>query len=375
MPARAHPVSRRTRRAAAVALSGAAVLVLAGAQSAPASAAASTSSFDPHRGYVQTNLVSDQPGKAKLMDPNLVNAWGMSYGPSTPVWVSDNGADVTTLYTGGIDGAKASAVPLVVSIPDGAPTGQLFNDTSQFVLSDGMPAFFVFASENGSISAWNPALSPNTSAERKGAHKDAVYKGIALLHRGDRPWLLAADFHHGRIDVYNRNFTRLAHLPSWMFNDPNLPAGYGPFNVATIGGKVWVTYAKQDADRHDDVRGAGHGFIDVYGPGGHLLMRFASRGVLNSPWGLAVAPSGFGPFSHDLLVGNFGDGRIHAFDWQGHLLGTLRHATGSPIAIDGLWALLPGNGVAGDRDDVLFSAGPDGESHGLFGTLRSTTDE
>jgi uncharacterized protein (TIGR03118 family) len=385
MHAPSHPASlppehaapgRRTRRRATliggVSLVAAAALV--GAQS-PASAssthAAGKHRFNQHRAFVQTNLVSDVPGWAALTDPNLVNAWGLSQGPTTPLWVSDNGTDRTTLYSDP-PGGSPSIVPLVVKIPGGAPTGQLFNSTGDFVLKqDGMPAFFIFASEAGKITAWNPSLSPNTRAVRVASNPHAVYKGIALVPGASGPFLLAADFHSNRLRAFDGSFMPM-HLPSWAFRDPTLPTGYAPFNVAVIDGKVFVTYAKQDADKEDDVSGAGHGFIDVYGVNGHWLMRFASRGVLNSPWGLTIAPAGFGPFAGDLLVGNFGDGRIHAFDpMSGHLDGTVHDRHGHPIVIDGLWGLLPGNGTTQRADAVWFSAGPDDESHGLLGTLTS----
>ena len=368
--------ARRTAVTGGVAVVAAAALVAA--QSPASASAAGTGSankpaFNQHRAYVQTNLVSDVPGWAAITDPNLVNPWGLSQGAATPLWVSDNGKDVTTLYSDPPGGSPA-IVPLVVKIPGGEPTGQLFNGTSDFVLKqDGMPAFFVFASEAGKITAWNPSLSPSTSAVKVASNPNAVYKGIAMVPRSSGPILLAADFHNGRVRAFDSSFVPMP-LPSWAFADPTLPAGYAPFNIAVVGQRVFVSYAKQDGDRHDDVAGAGHGFVDVYGFGGHWLMRFASRGVLNSPWGMTIAPAGFGPFSGDLLVGNFGDGRIHAFDpTTGHLDGTLRDTHGTPIAIDGLWGLLPGNGTSAGSSAVWFSAGPDSEAHGLLGQLVSAS--
>jgi uncharacterized protein (TIGR03118 family) len=373
----ARPGSRRPRTRHRAALAGGVGLVAAAALVAaqsPASASAAkptTPSFNQHRAYVQTNLVSDVKGWAQIQDPNLVNPWGLSQGAATPLWVSDNGKDVTTLYTDPPGGSPA-IVPLVVKIPGGAPTGQLFNGTSDFVLKqDGMPAFFIFASEAGKITAWNPALSPNTSAVKVASNKTAIYKGITMVPAGSGPFLLAADFHNNRLRAFDGSFMPMS-LPSWAFSDPSLPAGYAPFNVTVVGNRVFVSYAKQKPDKVDDAAGPGHGFIDVYGFGGHLLMRFASRGVLNSPWGMTIAPAGFGPFAGDLLVGNFGDGRIHAFDpTTGHLDGTIRDTHGNPIEIDGLWGLLPGNGTTQRSDAVWFSAGPDDEAHGLLGTLTS----
>ncbi len=370
-----HPPTRmqagRLRRTLSVgAAAGTAVALLSLASPAGAAGpATATSRSTHHRGYVQTNLVSDQPGVAQLTDASLVNAWGLSAGPATPLWVSDNGADVSTLYRGAVGGAPVSAVPLVVSIPGGAPTGQVFNPTPGFRLPNGSPALFLFAGEHGVLSGWNQAAG--TSAVRVARTRHAVYKGLALEQLGGTQRLLAANFHSGRIDVFTSKFGRV-HLRGHRFRDMSLPHGYAPFNVAVIGGRVLVTYAKQDAARHDDVAGAGHGFIDVFSLRGHLLGSLARRGVLNSPWGMTLAPNGFGRFSGDLLVGNFGDGRIHAFDRStGRMRGTLRGANGHPIEIDGLWGLLPGNGVNADTDAVWFSAGPDDEAHGLLGTLTA----
>jgi uncharacterized protein (TIGR03118 family) len=332
----------------------------------PAAASADTG----RNSYQQVNLVSDQTGHAMLTDPNLVNAWGMSHGPNTPIWVSDNGADVSTLYRTDM-GTPVSIVPLVVKIPGGAPTGQVFNDTTAFTVpGTGKPAAFIFAGEDGDISAWNPSVPTTTEAVHVANTPNAVYKGLTLAHTPFGPFLLAANFHDNRIDIFDTNFNRLP--IDFLFRDRHLPAGYAPFNVAEVGNRVFVTYAKQNAEKHDDVAGAGHGFIDVFTNFGILLHRFASRGVLNSPWGMTIAPARFGAFSGDLLVGNFGDGRIHAYDPRtGELEGTLRYANHKPVVIDGLWGLLVGDMVAGGPDAVWFSAGPDGESHGLLGTLRA----
>ena len=278
---------------------------------AGASARPAPQQFGPT--FRQNNLVSDQPGHAAMTDPNLVNAWGMSHGPSTPLWVSDNGADVSTIYSGGTSTQPISISPLVVSTPGGAPTGQVYNDTSGFIVpGTGKPALFIFAGENGDLSAWNPSASPITSAVSVGHTAGAVYKGLALVHSPFGPLLLATNFHDNRIDVFDGSFTRLD-VPR-LFRDPQIPSGFAPFNVAEMGSRVLVTYAKQDADRHDDVAGHGNGFIDVYTNYGVLLHRLVSHGDLNSPWGLAIAPPSFGPIAGKLLVGNFGDGMIHVYD-------------------------------------------------------------
>jgi len=337
----------------------------------PASAqAGSGHRFDD--GYQQLNLVSDIPGAAQLLDPNLVNPWGLSSSPTSPLWVSDNGTDKTTLYTGAVGGAPASIVPLVVSIPGGgAPTGQVFNPTGDFGLPTGGKALFIFAGEHGDISAWNGAQG--TTAVLMAPSLGGIYKGLALLSTTRGNQLLAANFHDNRIDVFDGSFHRVA--SHGAFRSVGIPHGYAPFNVAVLDGRVYVSYAKQDAAREDDVAGAGHGFINVFDGHGRFLRHFARRGVLNSPWGLTVAPDGFGDFSGDVLVGNFGDGRIHAFTPSGHLAGTLRDTHARPLVIDGLWALKPGNGVSGATSDVWFSAGPADESHGLLGILHSTDDD
>jgi uncharacterized protein (TIGR03118 family) len=313
-------------------------------------------------------LVSDQPGVAQMTDPDLVNAWGMSHPPGGPLWVSDNGADVSTLYTGAISGSPVQKAPLVVGTPGGAPTGQVFNSTNGFeVPGTGMPALFIFAGENGDITAWNG--SSNTEAVQVVHEKNAVFKGIALMTTPAGPRLLVANFHAGRVEEYGSGF----HLMRSMgFADSHLPDRYAPFNVAVFRHKVYVTYAKQDADAHDDVAGPGHGFIDVYSEQGQLLRRLVSRGALNSPWGLVTAPGNFGSISGQLLVGNFGDGLIHVYDRQnGDPLGTLTTPNGQPVHIDGLWGLLRGDTAAGGDGAIWFSAGPAGESHGLLGVLRA----
>jgi uncharacterized protein (TIGR03118 family) len=343
-------------------IGGLAVVALVGATPVSAGAAAG--------GYLQENLVSDQPGVAQLTDSQLVNAWGMSRGPNTPVWVSDNGADVTTLYSGAVPGNPESPVvkPLTVIIPGGgAPTGQVFNETSAFLLPGTTTAArFIFIGEHGDLSAW----AGGQAATLVGHTDGAVYKGLALAHSPSGPRLLAANFHDNRIDVFDSTF---APVPSaGMFSDPTLPRGYAPFNVAEIGGQVFVTYARQDAEGMDDVAGPAHGFVDVYTTSGAWVKRFATHGVLNSPWGMTIAPADFGQFSGDLLIGNFGDGRIHAFDLNtGEVLGILRGTAGRPLAIDGLWGLMVGDAAAGGPNSVWFSAGPDDEQHGLLGILRA----
>ena len=323
--------------------------------------------------YVVTNLVSDGFVPAAHTDPNLVNGWGITAGPTTPWWVANNGTDTSTLYDG-----TGAARPLVVNVP-GAPTGTVFNGTSDFVVTDGTSsgaARFLFANEAGMIFGWNPnvPLPPTSTQAQLGADRSnvgAVYKGLAIGQVGTANYLYATDFHNGRIDVFDGMFT----LQSWSgaFKDPRLPHGYAPFGIQNIGGRIFVTYAKQQPNSDDELAGPGRGFVSVFGTDGTFQGRVASRGRLNAPWGLAMAPAGFGRFSGDLLVGNFGDGRINAYRWEHHeweLDGTLRGTNHKPISIDGLWGIGFGNGSAsGPTTTLYFAAGPDDEAHGLFGSV------
>src|SRR5439155_9280549 len=273
-------------------------LAIAGAAIALTALTAAPSALgDSHQpSFHQINLVSNEPGKAQIMDPNLVNPWGMSHGPNTPLWVSDNGRDVTTLYTASAGGTSVAAVPLVVGIPGGgAPTGQAFNDTSGFVVPGTTdPALFVFAGEDGDVSAWNLSVTPLTEAVPVGHVDGAVFKGLALVHSPFGPLLLLTDFHTNQVDVCDSTFQRLP--AAGLFREHGLPAGYAPFNVAQIGDQVFVTYAVQDANREDDVAGPAHGIIDAYTTSGAFVRRFVSHSVLNSPWALLVAPETFGRF-------------------------------------------------------------------------------
>jgi uncharacterized protein (TIGR03118 family) len=338
-----------------------------------------TSVGDPANQYSQTNLISDIPGVARITDPNLVNPWGQATNAGSPLWVADNGSDKSTLYTGGVDGTIPTPVSLVVNIAGGAPTGTVGNTTGSttdfLVRSDTGtgPANFIFASENGFITAWNRNVS-GTVAQVEGSVRHAVYKGLALASVGPSNYLYATNFHSGHIDVFEGDFNRLR-FPSGPFSrraftDPNLPAGFAPFGIQLINGALYVSYAKQDAHRHDDVAGPGNGFVDVYSTSGVLQTRLISGGALNSPWGLVLAPSSFGGFGGDLLVGNFGDGTIHAYDpVRGTLLGALTNTDGNPITIDGLWGLRFGNGTFGAPGALVFTAGIAAESHGLLGEI------
>jgi uncharacterized protein (TIGR03118 family) len=323
--------------------------------------------------YTATNLVSDVPGLAAHLDPNLVNAWGLTSLPTSPWWVSDNGTDLSTLYLS--DGTK---VPLTVQVPS-APTGAVSHTGSDFVVSNGTasgPALFIFATEEGKILGWNPNVSL-TQAQVAVDHSGmgAVYKGLAIASTPAGDFLYATDFHNGHVDVFDGTFQPVNALGAFV--DPHIPAGYGPFGIQNLSGTIVVTYAKQDADRHDDVAGQGLGFVDMFDTSGTFIRRVATHGQLNSPWGIAMAPASFGRFSGDLLVGNFGDGQISAFEPQPdgtfELVGQLRTSDRKVLTIDGLWALQFGKGAAnnGAPNTLFFTAGPDGEAHGLFGTITA----
>jgi uncharacterized protein (TIGR03118 family) len=333
-------------------------------------------------GYVRTDLVSDVAGQAAHTDAHLVNPWGLAYIGSPvngPFWASDNASGYSTLYDGaGAPQSTVVTVPAPAVNPSGAPgspTGIVANSNSgagAFPVSEGTatgPSLFIFATEDGLIAGWDPAVDANNAivavdnsgADGKGTN--AVYKGLALLGSN----LYATDFRNGYVEVFGPAFNHLA-----TFSDSTLTAlGYAPFGIATISGDLYVTFAEQDAAKHDDVPGAGHGYLDVFTATGNLVTRLSGP-EFNSPWGLALAPSsGFGQFSGDLLVGNFGDGTVNALDPNsGQPLGKLSDAGGNPIVIDGLWGLLFGNGgSAGPTTSLYFSAGPGAETHGLFGSI------
>ena len=320
--------------------------------------------------YEIKNLVSDIAG-ADHLDADLVNPWGVAFNPTGFVWVADNRTGKSTLYDG--QGVKAG---LIVTIPPrtgtgkGTPTGIVFNGTSDFriVATPGaMPvvAPFLFVSEDGLVSAWAPPL---TTAQPVGSNAASNYKGVAIAGNGVVNRLYAADFPGRKIDVYSAVFAPTT-VPGG-FADPSIPAGYGPFNIMNLQGNLYVTYAKFD-DEGDEVAGPSLGFVRVFDADGFLLKRLISRGQLNAPWGLAIAPAGFGRFSNRLLVGNFGDGMINAFDIaNGHFVGSLRTAKGKPDGIEGLWGIAFGNGVRDQPTDTLFfAAGIEDEEHGLYGRI------
>jgi uncharacterized protein (TIGR03118 family) len=322
--------------------------------------------------FYQTDLTSDLPGVAQNRDPALVNPWGMAFGPTTPIWIADNHSGMSTVYNGAgqpfplLNPIQVTIPPPNGGTPPAAPTGIVFTNTGFG------GSHFIFATEDGTISAWTSGTS--AALEVDNSPSGAVYKGLARVGTT----LYATNFNSGNIDVFDTNFAPIT--VSGGFTDPNIPAGFAPFDIQNIGGLLYVTYAKQDAAKHDDTAGPGNGFVDIFNSAGVLQKRLISNGPLNSPWGLAVAPAGFGSFANDLLVGNFGDGGINAFDPNnGTFLGALTDANNNPIVIDGLWGLAFGNGSNGASTSALyFTAGIPGpdmvEDHGLFGDIQQVPE-
>ncbi len=318
-----------------------------------------------------TNLVSDGSVSAVTIDPLLVNPWGIASSPTGPFWSANNHTDTSTLYNTG--GAK---IPLTVTVAGGAPTGIVFSGGADFVVSANSksgPSRFIFDSENGIISGWNFGVNAtNTVIKVDNSASGAVYKGLAIGSSSGVNYIYAANFNSGQVEQYDGNFALVR-----TFTDPTVAAGYAPFNVQTIGNHLFVTFALQNAEKHDDVRGAGHGYIDEFNLDGTFVQRLVSLGgPVNSPWGLTIAPASFGVFAGDLLVGNFGDGTIGAFDittgaFEGDLLGI----NAKPLVIGDLWGLINGNGGAGGlTSNVYFAAGVQDEAQGLFGAISAVPE-
>jgi uncharacterized protein (TIGR03118 family) len=326
--------------------------------------------------FLVHNLVSDQPGVADHQDANLINPWGNGFGQS-PFWVGNNGTGTSTLYDG-----YGTATALVVSIPSagGTPTGGPVTGVIQNAFSSnantldvaaGKPASFLFCSEDGVISGWNTSVdSTHAKVLVDNSKSGAVYKGCALGGTLTAPLIFAANFNSGAVDVFSGSFNPVVNAKAFV--DAAVPAGFAPFNVAILNGSVYVTYAKQDSQKHDDVAGAGNGYIAVFDQTGNLLGTLVSQGALNSPWGLAIAPATFGPFGGSLLVGNFGDGKINAYNiTTGKLTDTLHDTNGNALAIEGLWSLNFGSGARNEDPGTLyFTAGPGDEKHGLLGSVQ-----
>ena len=301
---------------------------------------------------------------AAHQDANLTDAWGLAAGPGTEWWVANNGSATSTLYDG-----NGVADSLVVTTPT-HPTGEVFNGGNGFQVGTNAPAQFIFDTEDGTISGWGPQADPTHAIVKvDNSASGAVYKGLANDSFNGQDFILATNIHTGKVEVYDSNFAP-AHLTG-SFRDSKIPAGYAPFGIQNINGLIYVTYAAQDSTKTGDVAGKGHGYVDVYLPDGVLDRRLARRGTLNSPWGVARIPGGFGKFKRDIAIGNFGNGVIQIFDPKtGELRGELRNKKNHVIAIDGLWSLQFGNdGLAGNSNELVFTAGPNAEADGLFGKL------
>jgi uncharacterized protein (TIGR03118 family) len=345
--------------------------------------------------YVVTPLVANLTGHAAMQDPILQNAWGIAFSPAgSPFWVNDNATGCSTLYDG--TGVKVTALQVSIPLPGNfvppsscqprdpnkppnpapaAPTGIVWNPAASFLVpGTKIPAVFIFSTEDGTISAWAGGLNPaeNAVLAADQSSSGSVYKGLAFAVNAKGAFLFATNFHNGTVDVFGPNgadgmFTKVT--LDGNFADPELPSGYAPFNIVNIDGDLFVTYAKQNDEKHDDAAGQGRGFVDVFDTDGHLIRRFESRGRLNSPWGIARASFAFGPFSGKILIGNFGDGRVNVFNNDGTFVDQLEDVHGRPLVIDGLWTLTLGGGRTSSPDTLYFSAGPDGEANGLFGTI------
>lgn len=319
--------------------------------------------------YQQTNLVSDMAGVANHTDPKLINPWGIAFVPGQPFWIADNNSGFATAYDAN---GVTQLAPVLIPAPPGStstatPTGSVINLTSGFKVG-GAPSHFLFAGEDGTISGWNGTGNAILALDHSAA--GAVYKGLVILSPACcATYLAVANFHSGEIEAYTQNFDPLA--PPGSFTDPGLPAGYAPFNIQQLGSFVFVTYAVQDAAKHDPVNAPGNGIVDIFDPEGNFVIRYAQNGTLNSPWGVVRASANFGQFSNDVLIGNFGDGTINAFDPDGNFLGQLKDQTGATITNASLWALVFGEGGTGDTNTLYFTAGLADEGHGLFGAITA----
>lgn len=346
--------------------------------------------------YKQKNVISDLAGMAPLQDTHLVNPWGLTRSPGSPWWVANNNSGTSTLYGIDTNGNAFKAPPppdgpLVVTVPppedaapktQSTPTGIVFNGSpTDFLLSPGNPAFFIFATEDGTISGWNPAIDPfhailKVDNSDGGSAVGAVYKGATTADINGHRFLYVTNFRSARVEVYDTHFNSVS-FGFDAFDDATIPAGFAPFNVQNIGGSLFVTYAKQDAALHDPVSGDGFGFVDIYTPSGKLISRLEHGDWFNAPWGVVWTPRDFGEFSNTLLVGNFRSGWIAAFNGFTHkFLDFVKNPDGSLVTIDGVWSLTFGNnGAAGPSTTLFFTAGIQNETHGLFGTLTPVDAE
>jgi uncharacterized protein (TIGR03118 family) len=398
-----HRINRSTHNMSAISRYFTAGVIIAA--SALGVTAANADDLGGHRNaYAVTPLVSDIGGDAAVLDPVLQNAWGVAFTPAgSPFWVNDNATGCSTLY-----GGDGSIVPLQVAIPlpgnvvpssachtidpknppkvtPAGPSGIVWNPSAAFLVpGTKLPAAFIFATEDGTLSAWAGGLTPPDNAvlaidnsASPNAANGAVYKGLVVGVNAKGVFLFATNFRAATIDVFGPTGPNGLFTPATTdgnFKDPGIPAGYAPFGIANIGGDLFVTYAQQNALKHDDVAGQGHGFVDVFDTDGHLLRRLVSRGPLDSPWGVARASYAFGRFSGDILVGNFGNGRINVFDESGRFIDELDDKDGKALVIDRLWTLILGGGRNSKSDTLYFTAGPADETHGLFGTITPVSD-
>ncbi len=319
-------------------------------------------------GYKATVLTADQAGIGKFTDPNLQNPWGISFSTGGDFWISDNQNGLSTLYTG-----TGQPQSLVVTIPPGignakgSPTGTVYNGTNDFKIH-GFVASFLFVTEDGTISGWYGGSTAFIAVDNSAS--GANYKGMELANNGTANHLYVANFFAGTVDVFDGNF--LPVTLAGKFVDPNLPAGFAPFNVKNVNGLLYVLYAKQNATKTDATFCAGCGFVDIFDLNGNFKRRFASKGSLNAPWGIAVSPSNFGTFSNDVLIANLGDGKINAFSKIGKFAGQLANSTGKVLTFPGLWGLAFGTGgVQGNPNQLFYTSGPGAYVHGRFGVINA----
>jgi uncharacterized protein (TIGR03118 family) len=403
-------MTRTTRQLAATAI------IMACVSAGGAARADDGQDRDQANRYVVTNLTSDLPGVAPNTDPVLQNSWGVAFTPAaSPFWIADNAAGCSTLYNG--DGTILS-LQVKIPLPGGnvpasackpvnsnnppkptpaAPTGIVWNPTTNpntafLVPGTKLPASFIWVTEDGTISAWAGGLNNLTpplpadqavlAVDNPDTANGPVYKGLVFGTNANGVFLFATNFRAGTIDVFapskdasgvGLSFKQVT--TDGGFADPKIPSGFAPFGIENIDGDLFVSYAKQNSEKHDDVAGPGNGFVDVFDTDGHLLRRFASRGPLNSPWGMVRASQAFGRFSGDILVGNFGNGKINVFTSRGKFIDELDLPNDKPLVIDGLWKLTLGGGAKSSSDTLYFTAGPNGETDGLFGTITPASSK
>ncbi len=339
--------------------------------------AASAQNAGRHSGYRLTNLVSDLKGRAKSVDSNLVNPWGVAFFPSGAFWVNDNATGLSTLYDG-----LGDVIPVAFTVPapagqttPAAPTGIVINTTGGFLVpGTQLPANFIFSTEDGTISAWAGGLATNPTTaviavDNSAGGAGAVYKGLEFGTTAAGNFIYATNFRAGTVDVFDDSFTPAGKKLLGSFQDTAIQKGYAPFGIRNINGNLYVTYALQDKARHDNLDGPGRGYVDVFDTDGRLLQRFAQGGLLNAPWGMALAPAGFGALSNMVLIGNFGDGAINAYGLDGRFRAPVEDQNGRPIEISGLWGLYFGGANASTPNTLFFTAGLDHETHGLLGAL------